>query len=216
MKQIRLRSLFDVVTAKKGTLTKNPAASLRDPAETARSILGRSSLDLKGGSSMKVKDIMTRDPKSCGPRDTLASVVHSMWDRDCGMLPVVDKTDRVIGVITDRDVALAVWRKDRSPSDIRVDQLPLARLYCCAPTDDIDDALRIMRQAQVRRLPIIDEEEKLVGIISMDDLARHARDPGGSKNGLTAQKVSEALKAICAPGKPKHHVAKPTSWARRL
>src|SRR5262249_16218020 len=106
---------------------------------------------------MKVKDIMTRNPKFCGPGDTLAQVVSMMGEGDCGMLPIVDKSNRVVGVITDRDVALAVWRKDRAPADIRVDQLPLAKLYCCAPTDDVDDALRIMRRAQVRRLPIIDE-----------------------------------------------------------
>jgi CBS domain-containing protein len=152
---------------------------------------------------MKVKDIMTKNPKFCTPRDTLARVVESMWDAGCGMLPIVDHTDRVIGVITDRDVALAVWKKDRAPADIRVEQLPLARLYCCAPTDDVDDALRIMRRSQVRRLPIIDENERLVGIISMNDLALHTRESGEKKNGLTAEKVAETLKAICAPRRLK-------------
>jgi len=153
---------------------------------------------------MKVKDVMTRDPRFCGPKDTLAQVVEAMWEGDCGILPIVDKTNRVTGVITDRDVALGLWRKDRAPRDLRVDELPLARLYSCAPTDDVDDALRIMRRALVRRLPIIDENEKLVGIISMDDLARHVKEADGAKNGLTAQKVAEALKAICSPRKPKH------------
>ena len=157
---------------------------------------------------MKVKDIMTRNPKFCGPRDTLAQVVSMMWEGDCGMLPIVDKSNRVVGVITDRDVALAVWRKDRAPADIRVDQLPLAKLYCCAPTDDVDDALRIMRRAQVRRLPIIDEGEELTGIISMDDLAVHARVPDGTRTGLTPQKVAEALKAICSGERRKHRVPK--------
>ena len=157
---------------------------------------------------MKVKDIMTKNPKSCTPRDTLAQVVESMWNAECGILPIVDNRERVIGVITDRDVALAVWRKDRAPADIRVDQLPLAKLYCCAPTDDVDDALRIMRRSQVRRLPIIDEDEKLVGIISMNDLALHARESGEKKNGLTAEKVAETLKAICGPRKLKRPGAK--------
>src|SRR5262249_49245298 len=87
-----------------------------------------------------------------------------------------------------------------------VTELPLARLYSCAPTDDVDDALRIMRRALVRRLPVVDEDEMLVGIISMDDLALHVKEPDGTKNGLTAQKVAEALKAICSPRKPKHRI----------
>ena len=153
---------------------------------------------------MKVKDVMTTNPRFCRPKDTLAQVVESMWERECGILPTVDKTNRVTGVITDRDVALGVWRKDRAPRDIRVDELPLARLYSCALTDDVDDALRIMRRALVRRLPIIDENETLVGIISMDDLALHVKELEGTKNGLTAQNVAEALKAICSPREPKH------------
>ena len=77
--------------------------------------------------------------------------------------------------------------------------------FTVAPlTDDVDDALRIMRRALVRRLPIIDENEKLVGILSMDDLALHVKEPEGTKNGLTAQKVAEAIKAICSPREPKH------------
>jgi len=146
---------------------------------------------------MKIRDIMTRNVRFCGPRDTLAHVVNTMWHGDCGILPIVDKSGKVIGVISDRDVALAVWRKDRAPADIRVDELPIAKLYCCAPTDDTDDALRIMQRARVRRLPIIDERERLVGIISMDDLALHARESSDRPDLLTADKVVNTLKAIC-------------------
>jgi CBS domain-containing protein len=163
---------------------------------------------------MKVKDVMTTNPRFCRPKDTLAQVVESMWEGDCHILPIVDRTNRVTGVITDRDVALGVWRKDRAPRDIRVDELPLARLYTCATTDDVDDALRIMRRALVRRLPIIDENEKLVGILSMDDLALHVKEPEGTKNGLTAQKVAEAIKAICSPRKP--NIASGIGLPRRL
>src|SRR5262249_18104418 len=159
---------------------------------------------------MKVRDVMSKNPRFCGPKDTLAEVGETMWDSDCGMLPIVDKNGRVTGVITDRDVALGVWRKDRAPRDVRVDELPLAKLYSCAPTDDVDDALRIMRGALVRRLPIIDEDERLVGIISMDDLACHAKASDESKNGLTPQKVAETLKAICSPRKKYRVKGRPT------
>jgi CBS domain-containing protein len=67
---------------------------------------------------MKVKDVMTQESQVLWSKDTLAQVVESMWERECGILPTVDKTNRVTGVLTDRDVALGVWRKDRAPRDI--------------------------------------------------------------------------------------------------
>jgi CBS domain-containing protein len=158
---------------------------------------------------MKVRDIMNKNARFCRLRDTLAHVVNAMWEGDCGLLPIVDKADRVAGVITDRDVALAAWRKDRAPADIRVDELPFATLHACAPTDEVDDAIRIMQQARVRRLPVIDENERLVGIISMNDLAFHAREATERKDGLTADKVVNTLKAICSPRKLKHATKRP-------
>ena len=146
---------------------------------------------------MKVRDIMTKDVKSCRSVDSLAKALRTMVDADCGILPIISKESKVTGVITDRDIAVALLKKDRAPSEMLVSEVPAARLYACAPNDDIDDALLIMRRSQVRRLPIIDEEEKLVGILSMNDVASHAKAENGRKPALSFEKVVTTMKAIC-------------------
>ena len=146
---------------------------------------------------MKVKDIMTRHVTSCMRRDKLSDIVCEMWKHDCGIIPLVDKEGKVTGVITDRDVALALWKKDRPPSEVLAGELPTAKLYACADTDDIDDALRIMQRARVRRMPVIDKNEHLVGILSMNDVALHAHSGAVRKPAITFEKVVDTLKAIC-------------------
>lgn len=146
---------------------------------------------------MKVQDIMTKDVKFCQPADTLAKAVGMMVEAGCGILPIVNKEGRVSGVVTDRDIAVSLWRRNRAPSEMLVGEVPSARLYSCAPQDDIDDALTIMQRAQVRRLPIIDDQERLVGLLSMDDIALHARGENGRKPALSFEKVVNTMKAIC-------------------
>jgi CBS domain-containing protein len=146
---------------------------------------------------MKVKDIMTRNLRTCTRRDKLSNVIGAMWEGDCGIIPMVDRDGRVTGVITDRDIALALWRKDRAPSEVVAGELPTAKLYTCADTDEVDDALRIMQQACVRRVPVIDKDEKLVGILSMNDIALHARGGVTRSQAITFEKVVDTLKAIC-------------------
>jgi CBS domain-containing protein len=146
---------------------------------------------------MKVKDIMSKNVKCCKRRDTLAEVVSAMWENNCGIIPMVDKEGRVAGVITDRDIALALWRKDRAPSEVLAGELPTAKLHTCADTDDIDDALRIMQHARVRRVPVINADEKIVGILSMNDVALHAHRAGARTPSITFDKVVDTLRAIC-------------------
>ena len=146
---------------------------------------------------MKVEDVMTKGVQSCRPESNLADAAMRMWRNDCGMLPVVADGEKVVGIITDRDICMAAATKHRDPTNIRVSEVTSGKVYSCAPDADIHEALKIMREKQVRRLPIIRSEDgKLVGILSMNDLA--LKEQGGAKAELSAEDVEQTLRGICA------------------
>ena len=120
-----------------------------------------------------------------------------MWKGGFGALPVVNPAGKVIGMITDRDICIAAATKNRDPGDIRVKEVMSGQVYGCSPDTDIHQAIKIMQEKRVRRLPIRNATDgKLVGILSMDDLARRAE--GGFRAELSAQDVENTLRAICA------------------
>ena len=102
---------------------------------------------------MKVKDVMTKDVRTCGLDCDLSVVAGMMWMRDCGVIPVVDN-GQIVGVITDRDICIAAGSKNREPSRITVSEVMARRVYSCPPDAEIREALQIMREKQVRRLPV--------------------------------------------------------------
>ena len=145
---------------------------------------------------MKAKDVMTKDVWICGINDNLATAVRTMWMHDCGVLPVVDKKGEVIGVLTDRDICIAAGSRNRAPTSIAVNEIVTRKLYSCLPDADIREALAIMRQRQVRRLPVIDNDGKLCGILSLDDIAIKAREAGRPRE-LSVEDVERTFESIC-------------------
>lgn len=146
---------------------------------------------------MKVEDVMTRDVQTCRLETNLADAAMRMWRNDCGVLPVVADDEKVVGMITDRDICMAAATKHRDPVNIRVSEVTSGQVYGCSPDADIHKALQIMREKQVRWLPIIRaEDEKLVGILSMNDVA--LMEQGGAKAELSAEDVEQTIRAICA------------------
>ncbi len=121
-----------------------------------------------------VRDVMSKDVKSVRPSETLREAASRMWDADVGALPVIDDDHRVLGMITDRDACMAAYTQDRALSEIAVSSAMSQALYLCQAGDALDKAESIMAERQVRRLPVVDEEGRLVGIISLNDLARTA------------------------------------------
>jgi CBS domain-containing protein len=109
----------------------------------------------------------------CSPDANLAEVAAILWDARCGTVPVVDGDGRVISVITDRDIAIALGTRNLRASEVRVKDVALPRVFTCGPEDDFEDALNTMVTQNVRRLPVV-EDGKLAGILSIDDLARNA------------------------------------------
>lgn len=147
---------------------------------------------------MKVKDLMTSPVQSCGPDTNLAAAAGMMWDSDCGILPVVNHAGKVIGLITDRDICMAVATKHRLASDIAVWETISGKVQACNPNDDIKDALAVMRQGRVRRLPVVDEDGLLIGMFSLNDLVLQAEESRGKKAAeLSYDDVMTTMKAIC-------------------
>ena len=145
---------------------------------------------------MKVQDVMTYDVQTCRPETNLADAAMRMWRGDCGILPVLADGRKVVGVITDRDICMAAATKHRDPTNIRVGEVISGKVYACSPDTEIHEALKIMQQKQVRRLPIInDEDRKLAGILSMNDVALKAK--ADRKAELSAEDVENTLRSIC-------------------
>lgn len=155
---------------------------------------------------MKVQDVMTYDVQSCRPETNLAEAAMQMWRGDFGAMPVVTAAGKVVGMITDRDICMAAATKHRDPANIHVKEMMSGKVHGCSCDTDIHEALKIMQQKQVRRLPIISAEDgKLQGILSMNDVALKTQTGGIAE--LSAEEVEQTLRAICThrkapPAKP--------------
>ena len=147
---------------------------------------------------MKVSQIMTTDVESCSGSTDLANAALIMWRKDCGIVPVIDPADRrVIGVITDRDICMAVATRHQRPDEIPVDSVISGRVYTVKPEDDLKVAVDLFGTHRVRRLPVIDLDGRLVGVLSVMDLARVASaQPNRSKAPIAAEEIVGILQAI--------------------
>jgi CBS domain-containing protein len=128
---------------------------------------------------MRVKEICTRDVRSCAPDTNLADVAWAMWEGDCGVLPILDASGKVTGVITDRDISMAVATKYRPAREIAAHEVTTGKVFSCTLNDDVRDALKIMRSEKVRRLPVVDAQGKLQGILSLKPEASCRSSPRG-------------------------------------
>ena len=147
---------------------------------------------------MKVKDLMTTDVKRCSPETNLAEAARIMWEGDCGAVPVTDERDRVVGVITDRDICIAAATRPRTEGEIPVKEVISKELYTCAPVDDVRAALETMKARKVRRLPVVEPGGRLVGIVSIHDIATQSRNRSGD---VSPDAVLDTFIAITAPAR---------------
>jgi len=153
---------------------------------------------------MKVADAMMRTPASCTAETNLAAAVEILWNRNCGMLPIVNGEGKVTGVITDRDICIALGTRNRRASEITVREVQPEKLFACKPDDDIRTALAIISDAKVRRLPVPDEAGKLQGILSLDDVVLHAASGiGGRAPELSSSDVIEYMKRVYQSSLPE-------------
>jgi CBS domain-containing protein len=134
-----------------------------------------------------------------------------MWEGDYGCVPVVEQSDgsaRVVGMITDRDICMATYTQGRPLSEIRIESAMAKVVYSCRPTDSIATALKILEQHQLHRLPVVDQDDRLVGVLALADVAREAeREYARGTKEVTDTRVAQVLKAISAPRVARDAVA---------
>ena len=151
---------------------------------------------------MTVRDVMTYRAACCDLDSTLAAAAELMCSRGCGFLPVISEGGNVIGVITDRDICVALGTHDARPSEITVRSVILPpdsmvpKLFTCTPEDDIHCALKTMRIEKIRRMPVVDRDGSLQGILSMDEIVLGAC-LDSPKHGLSCKDVIDTWKIIC-------------------
>jgi len=141
---------------------------------------------------MKVQDIMTKDVACCNPGTNAAAAAEIMWTRDCGALPIVENGGRIVGMVTDRDLFIALGTSNRNAADLPVGEIMNQDVSMCTPIDDVRTALNTMAQRKLHRLPVVDEAGELRGILSMDDVVLRAE-----ASGLSNEVVVKTMKAIC-------------------
>jgi CBS domain-containing protein len=151
---------------------------------------------------MKVKEICTWDPWVCPIEGSLADAAQIMWDGDCGSVPIIDAERKVVGIISDRDITMAALTKDRVPRSVGVREVMTGDVVTCHPEDDVRLALRTMGERRVRRLPVIDEQGRLQGILSISDCIRHAKPMFEvGEPGIPSDELLVALQALSTPWK---------------
>ena len=145
---------------------------------------------------MKVESVMSKEVGRCLQSETLNEAARVMWERDCGIVPIVEsrETGRVVGVITDRDICVAAYTQGRRLAEIPITEVMAKRVVSCRPSDELKAAEQLMRRAQVHRLPVVDASDQLVGLLSLADIARATTR--GKPADVTAGEVGETLAAI--------------------
>lgn len=149
---------------------------------------------------MMIRDLMTKNPALVQSSSTLADAARLMWDNDCGVVPVVGPDERVIGVLTDRDICMATWSRGAAPGEVRVEDAMTRKVVCCQASDTVEHAEAILREAQVRRLPVVDADRRLTGIVSLADIVLAAEKAAkhGTSRESTGNGVVTTLASICA------------------
>ena len=144
---------------------------------------------------MRVKDIMSTPAHTCQPDTDLGTVAGMMWEHDSGFIPVVGSAGTVLGLVTDRDICIASATRRVLPEYMSAHQAMTHPVHACVPDDDVTEALRAMKQYKVRRMPVIDSNCTVKGVISMNDIVL------ASEQGLgpDPKEIVSTLAAICAP-----------------
>lgn len=145
---------------------------------------------------MKVKDIMTANPATCDPETPAEQAARLMEQHDCGALPVVQKDSRrLVGMVTDRDLAirgLAHGKGGNTP----VRELMTANVATVQENDDVADVEKVMARQQVRRVPVVDDSGRPVGLVAQADLVRERKDLGNKQVGKVLESISEPAEVV--------------------
>jgi CBS domain-containing protein len=134
-----------------------------------------------------IQEAMTRNPKTVSTDQTVVDAARIMKQEDAGVVPVTEN-GRLTGMVTDRDIAIRVVAEGKDPQATTVREVASTDLVTVDPQQDLDEALRLMAQHQVRRLPVVEEDGRLVGVVAQADVAREGDD---TKTGQVVQEISD-------------------------
>jgi CBS domain-containing protein len=139
----------------------------------------------------KCDEVMTKDPVCCLPTDSVAKAAELMKSRNIGSIPIIEnaKTQKLVGIVTDRDLALTIVAVGRDAKSTNVDAVMTYKVVSCLADDDLQEALDAMAKQQVRRIPIVDRDHRLVGIITQADVATRVDQP--EKTGEMVKEISQ-------------------------
>lgn len=150
---------------------------------------------------MKVNDLMAKEVVRCPDCSSLNTAAQMMWEHDVGCVPIVNSEERVVGMLTDRDICMSAYLQGALLRDALVTSAMSKEVFSCRPEDDIATAVKLMREKQLHRLPVVDAQGKLVGIVSLGDIAREAASEAGMKTPrqLSNAEFTHLFSCVCAP-----------------
>src|SRR5438105_7870614 len=142
---------------------------------------------------MRIKHVMTKDPHCCLPSDSAAKAACIMREEHAGVVPVIESADnrRIVGVVTDRDLCMNVVAEGRDPQTTTVEECMTTRVVTCSGNDSIEKATELMRENQIRRVPVVNDACELQGIVSLGDVVERAT--------VKSTQTHETLKSVSAP-----------------
>lgn len=145
---------------------------------------------------MHIKDVMSHPAVICPADATLDHAARLMWEYDCGVIPVVNDEGHAVGMVTDRDICMAAYTQGRPLSQIDVSTAMAKRVVAAHADELVEQAESLMREHRIRRLPVLDNDARLVGVVSMNDLARLA---ARGKRSAVDRELVRTLAAVCEP-----------------
>jgi CBS domain-containing protein len=149
---------------------------------------------------MNVQTVMSSPVMTCRPSDNLDVPAKVMWDQDCGVVPVTNDDGEIVGMVTDRDICMAALLRGSSLSEIPVSSAMADEVFSCKEEDSLAAVERLMREHQIRRVPVVDSDNHAIGIVTLNDIARQAAS-ARTTNGLDRE-ITQTLAAI-GRGRPR-------------
>lgn len=140
---------------------------------------------------MRIDQLMSQPIFSCGLHDTLARAAELMQEHDCGVVTVVNEHGKLLGILTDRDICMTAYSEDSPLSSIEARNAMTQSVHRCKRDDSIEHAEKLMAEHQISRIPVVDSDDKPIGLLSIHDLARHAASTGHNQ-----RQVLETMAAI--------------------
>ncbi len=154
---------------------------------------------------MRIQEVMTESPQACRLGDSANEAARIMWERDCGVVPIVDHEGRVAGIVTDRDICMAAYFQGAPLKHIPVTSIMSPDVTTCSRDADLCDAERLMQERQIHRVPVVDDRGCLVGMLSLSDVARGVKRTGGlSQRTGEAQELLQTVARISEPRARQH------------